>query len=268
MHYLDTLGEVGYEAARALAIEKWLTAAWEYPAAPRKEGLGPLGWYDPVGGTWERPGLGVEYNYSNSPNLDITVEEARGCYLWMVMILSILKEAWNRMSEPGELADLPWLDWSSCKDASPLERARIALSACDAVVAALRERSEPVLNRAEEWFEELKDVIATAAIVPSELRAVQTRYDVGLLLTGQFREAIRPDALAKSGLSDEVDDLLRDMEWALIEVRPWISLVPEPGSPAATVGLSRHWEIPCTPWWLAWQAVYCGDDLPLDPSWL
>jgi hypothetical protein len=249
--------------------------------------MGPLSWSDPVGGTWERPGFDVAYDYSESsesdagssdeerldvvydygesPNLEITLEEARGCYLWMVTILSVLGEAWDRVAALGDLADAPSLDWSQCEDGSSLERARVALPACDAVLSALREREEPILHGAAQWFDELKPVIAVAAIVPSELRRVQTRYDAGLLLTGQFRDAIEADALVKSGLSDEIDEVLRDMEWALIEVRPWIERLPEPGSPSAIVHLSALWEVPSTPRWLAWQAVYGDDTLPLDP---
>ncbi|MCX2726575.1 hypothetical protein OO015_03595 [Thermomicrobium sp. 4228-Ro] len=263
-HYLGTLGAIGWEAAEALGITEWLGYAREYPASPSGSG-GPLGWADPIGGVWERPGLDAKYDHFNVDGLEITLEEARGCYLWMVTIMEVCREVWYRVADLGYLAEDSLGDWPDLDDASPLERARIVLPACDRVVAAVREGRGPGLDGADQWFEELKPVIAVAAIVPEELRAVQTTYDAGLLLTGRFREALDPAALAKAGLADEVDDLIREMEWSLIEVRPWIERVPEPGSPEATVHLSRWWEIPATPLWLAWQAVFGYGDLPFDP---
>lgn len=264
-HYFGSLGAIGWDAAEALGITDWLDRAVEYPAAPRPGSGGPLGWYDPAGGPWDRPGLGIVYEHGVVEGLEITLEEARGCYLWMVTILSILLEAWDRLSELRALADADPLDWSDLEDASPLERARVALPASDAVLAGLREGRVPKLDGAEEWFEELKLVIAATAIIPEEVRAVQTKYDAGLLLRGHFRDALDLDALVKAGLADDLNDLLRDMEWSLIEVRPWIERLPEPGSPAAIVQLVRWWEIPSTPQWLVWQAVYGDDEIPIDP---
>ena len=58
-HYLGTLGAIGWEAAEALGITEWLGYAREYPASPSGSG-GPLGWDDPIGGVWERPGLDAQ----------------------------------------------------------------------------------------------------------------------------------------------------------------------------------------------------------------
>ncbi len=163
-YYVGTLGQIGEIAARALGVEKWLDLAWRYPAYPQGGGF-PLGWSDPVGGPWIREGLGIVYEGFNvEPGLDISVEEARGCFLWMVVILRVLDEAWYRVER--FISDIDeYLAETVGEPEEDDDPRRWVIACCEQIIAQLEAGRWPEWREAIPWFQELA---ARAAAVTEE----------------------------------------------------------------------------------------------------